>query len=171
MKIQSINALSFQALPHKYAEVNQYLSRSAQPLPEDLASIKEEGVTDIVNLRTMTDKSCLFDEGAEAEKLGMKYHNIAINHRNPTEKNVTDFLEIMCDAEKNNKKVLVHCLEGKDRTGLCVYIYKCLRGIGSVAQNKAEWIKFGHDFVRYPNMMGWAEGLLQKFKANKMFIK
>lgn len=171
MKIQSINTLSFQALPFKYAKVTPNLSRSAQPKPEDLASLKEEGITDIINLRTMTDTSCLFDEGAEAEKLGMRYHNIAINHRKPTEQNITDFLGLMCDAEKNNKKVLVHCLEGKDRTGLCVFVYKCLREIGTMAQNKAEWLKFGHDFVKYPNMIGWAEGLVQKFKANKMFLK
>ena len=43
----------------------------------------------------MTDKSCIFDEGAEAEKLGMKYHNIPINHRKPTEQNVSNFLEII----------------------------------------------------------------------------
>ena len=171
MKIQQINYLNFQALPEKYARVTKNLSRSAQPLPEDLLSLKEEGITDIVNLRTMTDKSCIFDEGAEAEKLGIKYHNIPINHRKPTEKNVTDFLEIMNVAERDNRKVLVHCLEGKDRTGLCVFVYKCLKGLDSLTQNKAEWIKFGHDFVRYPNMMGWAEELVQKIKANKIFIK
>jgi protein tyrosine phosphatase (PTP) superfamily phosphohydrolase (DUF442 family) len=171
MRFQPINPVSFQALPFKYAEVSKNLSRSAQPKPEDLISLKEEGITDIINLRTMTDTSCLFDEGAEAKKLGMRYHNIAINHRKPTEQNIVDFLNVMTDAEKNNRKVLVHCLEGKDRTGLCVFVYKMLKGIGTLAQNKAEWLSFGHDFVKYPNMMGWADGLVQKFKANKMFFK
>ena len=42
MKIQILESLCFQALPHKYAQVNQYLARSAQPQPEDLISLKEE---------------------------------------------------------------------------------------------------------------------------------
>ena len=171
MRIQPIKSINFQALPQKFAHVSQNLARSAQPQPEDILSLKEEGITDIINLRTMTDTSCLFDEGAEAAKLGIRYHNIPMHHKNPTEQNLVTFLDIMNSAEKNNRKVLVHCLEGKDRTGLCVFVYKCLKGIDSIAHNKAEWLKFGHDFVRYPNMMGWAEGLVQKFKTNKMFIK
>lgn len=171
MNIQPIKIINFQALPQKFANVSQNLARSAQPLPEDMISLKEEGITDIINLRTMTDKSCLFDEGAEAEKLGIKYHNIPINHKNPTEQNVSDFLDIVSNAEKDNRKVLVHCLEGKDRTGLCVFVYKCLKGIDSIAQNKAEWLKFGHDFVRYPNMIGWAENLVKNFKINRTLIK
>lgn len=164
MRIQSIQSLTFLGKPEKYAEVNKSLSRSAQPLPEDLPWLKEQGVTDIINLRTMTDKSILFDEGAESEKLGMKYHNVAIYHRNPTEKNLTDFLEIMDDVEKKGGKAHIHCLEGKDRTGLCAFVYKGLRGIGTLAQNEAEWLSFGHDFVRYPNLRGWAKEFLQKIK-------
>ena len=120
MRIQSIRTFAFQGMPGNYAEVNKSLSRSAQPLPEDLVWLKEQGVTDVINLRTMTDKSILFDEATETEKLGMKYHNIPINHRKPTEKNVVDFLEVMNEVEKNNGKAHIHCLEGKDRTGLCV---------------------------------------------------
>ena len=48
MKIQLIKSLSFQALPQKFANVSQNLARSAQPLPEDLISLKEEGITDII---------------------------------------------------------------------------------------------------------------------------
>lgn len=164
MRLQSISAIIFQGMPKNYAIVNKSLSRSAQPLPEDLPWLKEQGVTDIINLRTMTDKSILFDEAAEAENLGMKYHNIAINHRQPTEKNIIDFLELMDDVERNNRKAHLHCLEGKDRTGLCAFIYKGLRGIGTIAQNEAEWLKYGHDFVKYPNLRGWAKEFLQKVK-------
>lgn len=164
MKIQQISPLAFKGKPKNYAEVNEFLTRSAQPLPEDFAWLKEHNVTDVINLRTNTDTSILFNEAAETEKLGMKYHNIAINHRKPTEKNITDFLDLMKNIEKNKGKAHIHCLEGKDRTGLCAFIYKGLKGIGTTAENEAEWLKYGHDFKRYPNLRGWAKELLKKLR-------
>ena len=164
MKIQFISSVTFMGKPNNYGVVNEYLTRSAQPLPEDLPWLKENKVTDVINLRTNTDKSILFDEATETKKLGMRYHNIAINHRNPTEKNIADFLDLMKRVEKNKGKAHIHCLEGKDRTGLCAFIYKGLKGIGSIAENEAEWLKYGHNVERYPNLRGWAKELLKKLK-------
>ena len=164
MKIQLINPLTFQGKPSNYGIVNANLTRSAQPLPEDFAWLKEDGVTDVINLRTNTDTSILFDEATETRKLGMRYHNIAINHRNPTEKNITDFLDIMDTVEKNNGKAHMHCLEGRDRTGLCAYIYERLKGIGTAAESEERWLKFGHNTERYPNLRGWAKSLVPKLK-------
>ena len=164
MRIQLVSALTFQGKPSNYGIVNENLTRSAQPLPEDFAWLKDDGVTDVINLRTNTDTSILFDEATETQKLGMKYHNIAINHRNPTEKNITDFLEVMESVEKNNGKAHMHCLEGKDRTGLCAYIYERLKGIGTAAESEERWLKFGHNTERYPNLRGWAKSLVPKLK-------
>ncbi|MBO5434675.1 tyrosine-protein phosphatase [bacterium] len=165
MKIQGISHISFQGKPNNYGIVNERLTRSAQPLPEDFSWLKDDGVTDVINLRTNTDTSILFDEATETKKLGMKYHNIAINHRNPTEKNIVDFLDLMKTVEKNKGKAHIHCLEGRDRTGLCAFIYKGIKGIGSVAENEAEWLKYGHNVERYPNLRNWAKTLLTKLKG------
>ena len=165
MKIQMISPITFQGKPENHGVVNKHLTRSAQPWPEDLPWLKDDGVTDIINLREMHDPKCLYDEAGESAKLGMKYHHVPINHKNPTEKNVMAFLEIMNDVEKRNGKAHVHCLEGRDRTGLCAFIYKGTRDIGTIAENEAEWLRYGHNYQRYPNLMGWGRELLKKLKA------
>ena len=43
----------FKVKPDNYKKIDQYLSRSAQPTLKELKWLKKQGVTDIINLRTM----------------------------------------------------------------------------------------------------------------------
>ena len=57
-----INTISFKGMPSNYFKIDSILSRSAQPMANDFAWLKEQGVTDIVNFRTMVVSGLEFDE-------------------------------------------------------------------------------------------------------------
>ena len=152
MKIHSI---TFQGIPKNYSKITNTLSRSAQPMKDDFTWLKEQGVTDIINFRTMTVSGVDFDEKELVEKLGMKYHNISSITRNPKEENIAEFLNTVDSIEKNGGKTHVHCKAGADRTGMYVYIYKTLKGIGDRLSNQSEMISMGHNQKLYPDLLPW----------------
>ena len=150
-----IHPITFHGIPKNYAKITNTLSRSAQPMKEDLVWLKEQGVTDIINFRTMTVPGIDFDEKTVTESLGMKYHNIPSSTRNPKEENIAEFLNTVDSIEKSGGKTHVHCRAGSDRTGMYVYIYKALKGIGDRLANQNEMISMGHNQRLYPDLLPW----------------
>ena len=71
MRIQSITSTLFKGEPNNYAKIDEHVSRSAQPLKEDLTWLKEQGITDVINFRTMYAPAVDFDEAEELKKLGI----------------------------------------------------------------------------------------------------
>ena len=90
MKIQSISSIIFNGKPSNYGKIDEHVSRSAQPQKEDLAWLKEQGVTDIINFRTMYAPAVDFDEAEELKKLGIRYHNIPTVTIKPPKKKYTN---------------------------------------------------------------------------------
>ena len=158
----NISAVSFLGKPKNYGIIDKYVSRSAQPETEDFKWLKEQGVTDIFNFRTMIIPEAGENEQKAVEELGMKYHNIPSYTRHPYETNVYSFLEGVESVIKKGGKAHIHCKAGADRTGMYAFIYKMLKGIGTLEENKAEWMNFGHHFKLYPELMDWAEGFVRK---------
>ncbi len=161
MKIQP-TILVFRGIPENYAKVDKYLSRSAQPMKEDFLWLKANGVTDIINFRTMHNPKLDFDERKVVENLGMKYHNIPSVSASPDEGKVFEFLNLIKNIKDSNGKAHLHCRAGADRTGMYSFLYKGVNKIGNLLQNKREWVRLGHDTTRYPEMIGWAENMLKK---------
>lgn len=157
-----LSKVDFKGKPKNYLKIDSTVSRSAQPQKEDFIWLKEQGITDVFNFRTMYASGLDFSEENSVEELGMKYHNIPSISAKPEESNVLKFLEEIEKVKKNGGKAHIHCKAGADRTGMYSFIYKTLKGIGTLAENKLEWIKYGHDRKRYPNMISWAEKLVAK---------
>ena len=44
---------NIQRKSNNYAKIDEYILRSAQPQKEDFTQLKEQGVTDVINFRTM----------------------------------------------------------------------------------------------------------------------
>ena len=154
-------------MPSNYSVINKTVSRSAQPLKNDFAWLKSQGVTDVINFRTMHVKAVDFDEQEVVEKLGMKYHNIPSITMYPKEESVRTFLDIMEGIEKSGGKAHIHCKAGADRTGMYAYIYKALKGLGDNCGNHLEAINMGHDYKRYPDLISWANRMVEKIKIGK----
>ena len=157
-----VNAINFKGKPENYCIVDDYLSRSAQPNKEDFAWLKEQGVTDIFNFRTMVVSAIDFDEEEIVKSLKMEYHSIPSITRNPKEENVKIFLKEMEQITKSGGKAHAHCKAGADRTGMYVYIYKSIKSIGKRLENQAEMIRLGHNTKLYPDLLPWVNKLINK---------
>ena len=157
----SISRINFCAKPENYAVIDRYVSRSAQPQKEDFVWLKEQGVTDVFNFRTMYKAAVDFDEKSEVEKLGMRYHFLPSITSKPSEENIDKFLREIDIIKKNNGKAHIHCMAGADRTGMYSFIYKMINGIETLAENRAEWLKHGLHTDRYPKLMEWTEQFIK----------
>jgi len=155
--------INFNGKPSNYAVIDRYLSRSAQPQKEDLMWLKEQGVTDIINFRTMHTPDINFDEKTEAEKIGIKYHNIPSVTAQPKEENINLFFKQIEDIKSKGGKVHIHCKSGADRTGMYSFIYKMKNGLGNLPKNQAEWFERGYHYLRYPELMEWTRNFVLKF--------
>lgn len=164
MKIQSIQNFSFKGMPNNYAKVDKYVSRSAQPQKDDFVWLKEQGVTDIINFRTMFIEDVDFSEEAEVKNVGMTYHNIPSQTKKPTEENITNFLKIIENIKTKGGKAHIHCKAGADRTGMYAFIYKALNKIGTLAENEKEWLDRGHNTKLYPDLRAWTKNFLKTLK-------
>ena len=153
--------ISFRGKPNNYLKIDNTVSRSAQPKIEDFKWLKEEGVTDIVNFRTMFDPGLEFDEKKVVEEQGMKYHNIQSYTRYPKEENIGRFLDIVDKVKESGGKVHIHCKAGADRTGMYAWIYKQKNGIGSMKENEEEMLKMGHHNKLFPNLINWIKKFIK----------
>lgn len=150
----------FKGKPNNYAKIDNVISRSAQPQKDDFLWLKNEGVTDIINFRTMVEPAQNFDEKTVVEGLGMKYHNIPSITSKPNEEKVGQFLNLVENIKSNGGKAHIHCKAGADRTGMYAFIYKNIKGIGTICENEKEWLNFGHNTKKFPDLISWAK----KFK-------
>ena len=161
-----IYPITFQGKPVNYAKIDNFVSRSAQPMKEDFIWLKKNGITDIINFRTMVVSGLGFDEKTVVESLGMNYHNIPSVTKQPNEQNVIDFLNTIDKIKHTNGKAHIHCMAGADRTGMYAFIYKSLNRLGTVSENIAEWINKGHNTELYPDLISQTKELLKKLKLH-----
>lgn len=155
------NFIPFQGQPKNYAKIDDVVSRSAQPKADDFCWLKDNGVTDVVNFRTMHSPRLDFDEKTIVESLGMEYHNYPIVTTEPNPQMIDKFLALAKKARKKGRMVHIHCYAGADRTGLCAFIYKTLNGIGTQDFNEKEWLIMGHNTQRFPNLMEWGRNFVK----------
>ena len=166
MKISAAN-FTFCAKPANYLKIDDILSRSAQPQKEDFLWLKRQGITDVINFRTMYAPAVSFNEEEVVKELGMKYHNIPSYTRHPKEANILRFLELIENIAQNNGKAHMHCKAGADRTGMYAFIYKSMKNIGNAKTNKDEWLKMGHNNQLYPDLISWTQNFVKVLKKLK----
>jgi tyrosine-protein phosphatase SIW14 len=116
-------AQSSQSFPNvniiNFGKMDERFYRGAQPEKGDYQSLKDLGVTTIIDLRNdPTDY-----EKTEAEALGMKYVNIPMSGwKYPKSEDVAKFMSVMNDPETG--VAYVHCKAGKHRTGVVGAVYR-----------------------------------------------
>lgn len=144
--------------PDNYKQIDKYLSRSAQPLEENLQWLKEQGVTDVINLRNMSKDS--FDESRYVQELGMSYHSVPSVTKFVKKENVGEVLDIIQNVKGKGGKVHIHCCHGADRTGIFSYIYERLNNIGTPSDNMEELTEHKWHKDKYPDLVKWAEDII-----------
>lgn len=167
MKLQKIN-ISFNGKPNNYKQIDEHLSRSAQPVYEDFVWLKTQGVTDIINFRTGFGGDAAFlSEKHIVEGLGMKYHQIASITARPQNNNIEKFLNLMQEILQNNRKAHIHCKAGADRTGMYAYVYESVHDIATQGARIKEWMTMGHHFQLFPDLIPWTVDYVNSFKTLK----
>ena len=158
-----LSRIHFLGMPYNYATVDKNLSRSAKPEVNDFYWLKEQGITDIIDLSNKSeDIFNRYDEKSVVENLGMSYHHIPSTTTTVEETKINKFLELMTNIKNKNGKAHIHCILGADRAGLYSFVYKMTNNIGNLLDNLQEWVKKGHDANRYPNLIPGAQEFLKK---------
>lgn len=89
-----------------FLQVTPEFCTGGQPRIEHFAKLKAEGVKAVLNLRTPSEHRAE-EERSAVEQAGLKYFNIPVIYRNPTDAQVDEFLEITDDAA--NRPMFIHC--------------------------------------------------------------
>jgi uncharacterized protein (TIGR01244 family) len=143
-----------------FLKINTEFCTGGQPTLAQLAELKAQGITTIINLRTPGEAN--FDaaaEEAETKKLGMKYFNIPVsNQAGPKDEQADEFLKLTDDAK--NRPVFVHC-GSANRVGGFFMIRRVLRDGMTFEAAKTEAQKIG---LRSPQLEEFAKQYIDKRK-------
>lgn len=101
-----------------FGQMDERFYRGAQPTAEDYKSLKELGISTVIDLRKDSEAY----SKTTVESLGMKYVNIPMTGWTTKDSSVAEFLKVINDPTSG--KVYVHCAAGKHRTGLVGAIYR-----------------------------------------------
>ena len=102
-----------------FGQMDERFYRGAQPLESDYQSLKDLGITTVIDLRN----DPMAYEKAAVEALGMKYVHIPMSGwKSPKQADVDTFLALVNNPETG--KFYVHCKAGIHRTGVVGAAYR-----------------------------------------------
>ena len=110
-----------------WRRLDHRITLSGQPTEDQLAEIKDLGVTHVINLGPHHNKGALPDEAGTVAALGMEYIYIPVEFEDPTDQDFANF----CDAIESlpDTQVHVHCIYNARVTAFFYRYAKTGRGI------------------------------------------
>ena len=132
-------ASSLKGLPN-FGTVTKKLSRSAQPNEVGFIHLKELGVDIIFKL----DRDDEYSDKKEELNFGGAIFNRSLKTKEVTKEQAINIANELQNELQNNKRVHVHCIKGKDRTGLVIGTWKMLYQNKSYLEIQADWKKYGN---------------------------
>jgi uncharacterized protein (TIGR01244 family) len=143
-----------------FLKINTEFCSGGQPTLAQLSELKTQGITTVINLRTVGENG--FDapaEEAEVKKLGMKYVHIPVsNQAGPKDEQADEFLKVTDDAK--NRPVFIHC-GSANRVGAFFMIRRVLRDGLTFDAAKTEATKIG---LRSAQLEEFAKQYIEKNK-------
>jgi tyrosine-protein phosphatase SIW14 len=129
-----------------FAEIQPGVARGGQPTDEGIRLLRDRGYRTVISFRSDSP------DRDEVLRSGMGYVEIPLHAgifgaTDPTEEQVRHFLSVVTDPAK--RPVFIHCLRGKDRTGVMSAIYR-IEACGWTADEAIEEMRaFGfHGYYR-----------------------
>jgi len=146
-----------------FGQMDERYYRGGQPMPDDYQSLKDIGVTTIIDLRNdPTDY-----EKKDAEAVGMTYVNIPMSGwKTAEDETVATFMKLMNDPSTGT--VYVHCKAGKHRTGLTGAVYRFEKY--GWDYDKAYKEMKNYDYSSWPvhfNIKSYVKEYYKKFSSEK----
>lgn len=140
--------------------VSDHVVRGGQPDPEGLKYLHAAGVRMVINLcggpnlvsmfkGSAGGSSCVespevADEREMAKTLGLEFTSIPLDvFRHPSQQSLASFIDIV--SNKDNGPVFVHCLHGRDRTGLMTALYRVVCDGWTAEKAYQEMLECGFD--------------------------
>lgn len=167
-KTHSFDCVSFraQASIYRFSQVDETLYRGGRPEPEQMAELKDVGISTIIDLSTERFRREGYTEADAAAALGINHIKIpVVSGENPSEDDINKFFEIIQGVKEKQGKAYVHCLEGKDRTGLFVELYKIKYGLSDAEKSINTLIKNRYNFSENPLAISFIREFAQKVRA------
>lgn len=133
-------------------DIDDILCRGYRPSENDIKQFKQRGINTIIDFSFETFKDSSPDtEKKLAEKYGIKYYNIPfLDTTNPEDDKIEKFFSIIENVKKDNGKIFIHCLHGKNRTGLMCEIYKLKNRISTYDESLYNLMKSKYPFGENP---------------------
>lgn len=145
---------------NNFDQVSDGIFRGSNPSDHDINVLSQYGIKTIVNLR-MKGKATRHEEEVAREN-GIRYIHIPMGFRHPQDQNTVKALEVICDPQ--NQPVFIHCLQGSDRTGMIVGIYRRLFDNWSFTRTYAEM----HEHHFKPWLMGMKKAVRDCAKSARL---
>jgi protein tyrosine phosphatase (PTP) superfamily phosphohydrolase (DUF442 family) len=117
---------------HVWRRLGERLTSSGQPREEQLASLRDLGVSHVINLALHSHERALAAEGASVAALGMEYTHIPVEFDAPTEGDFARFCEAMAGLE--DATVHVHCIVN---ARVSAFLYRYRRDVLGVPEAEA----------------------------------
>ena len=143
-----------------FLRVNKDFCTGGQPRVDQLAKLKADGVTTIINLRVPTEHRAA-EEEAMAKDLGLRYFNIPFVFAEPKDEQVEEFLKITDDPK--NRPAFIHCT-GAIRVGAFWMIRRVLRDGWTVEAAEEEAKKIG--LRESPHLNEFARKYIERHRKN-----
>ena len=109
---------------YNFLQINEALSTSGMPKPNQFKELAASGVKFVINLATPKSEDWIPNEAELVTKSGMNYLSIPVDWENPTRKNLDEFMNAM--DQHRNESVHVHC-QANFRASAFVSLYQVLR--------------------------------------------
>lgn len=139
-----------------FLRIDKQFCTGGQPKLEHLAQLKAEGIKTIINLRVPSEHRAA-EEEARAKELGLRYFNIPVAFRAPTDEQVSEFLKITDDPK--NRPAFIHCTAAI-RVGTFWMIRRVLRDGWSLDKAEEEAKKIG--LRESPHLNEFARGYIER---------
>ncbi len=142
-----------------FVQVTPEFCTGGQPRPQHFAELKTRGVKAVLNLRTPGEHRA--EEEKEAvEAAGLKYFNIPVDYREPSDADVDTFLKLTDDEA--NRPMFIHCTAAI-RVGAFWLIRRVLRDGMTWDAALEEAKKVG--MVNAPHLEEFAKAYIAKHKG------
>ena len=126
--------------------VDDLLFRSEQLRTKDIPLIKANNITAIVSLRFFGHDQDQEELAEVVENTQVALYSQPLKSWHVTPKEIAQILQQIKELQAQNKRVLVHCYHGADRTGLIIAMYRIIDQGWSIAAAKQEMTAGGFGY-------------------------
>ena len=107
---------------YNYHVISERIVTSGQPNEAQFLSIRDAGFQSVINLAPHNAENSLVDGASLLNQIGLKYHHIPVNFKQPKKSDFEKFVTLMNASQQ--EKVWVHCAANM-RVSAFIYKYRC----------------------------------------------